>query len=1069
MIGFIVKHGGFGLGKVAQLCGNRILVDFISPPQTLQLAHGAHPVVRRHLLPLNTICSSPDGRCRIVAMLSGSGPTAPHRYQVELDSGLQREISEIELTPLSDPAPDSPLEALTELHLEGYATFQKREQLADTLRSSIRVARGLRALLSSRIDLRPHQAYVAGTVLMDRLPRYLLADEVGLGKTIEAGIVIHDFLEQKPRAKILILSPSTLTQQWLCELYSKFSGRVFRLLDLREHEAQTGRIHDTTIASYQAALKHNSQLLIVPWDLVVVDEAHHLLSVDPLYAVVQDLSEKAPACLLLSAVPAQHREDEYLRLLALLEPKRYRPNEPGAKASFSALYTKQIELGRKLSYLSRHLAKHVAEDGEPQKLITKLREIASLPPLSADSELVSIVASLTPDAPSFVQQFQSVLHYVGDRYRISRRILRNRRSQLLDTQPDLQIVRRLRRLPYEREQFELDAANAVRRLLLVCKSKGGAESALVSLARILFQSLCDPECLLFLLETRRLHQASKGSLLELDGQVGYQYWNEFVSALWSSVTNSLPQEEWVELLRAAKAWQEVSGQSTRLAALISFLSASHKSDPSKKFIIFAGFFGLCQRVARALQVQFGNPSVSQFRWDQEDQDKEKAVVQLKRDDNCWLLVSDETGGEGRNFQFVNELIHFDMPWHVARVEQRIGRLDRLGRRIAEVCSNVLHSQGGEDHGLVDCLENGFEIFTRSVSGLEFALSHLERSIALAAIEDGYEGVEPFVKTIKQEVARERVEDDVQAMLDAASMERVSAEVFMSAQSTPERDQALERAFCEYFQFIGGKFSVRHVPAGNITEGVVEFDPNQVRDVTLKLRVEDNGGIRKRCGTFRREIAQERPDLEFFSVGNEFFDAFCGTLHQSVKGRTYAVECGWPKGMWRGFEFAYRPVYKAKPLESHPGLVKHLERVFAVRIEHCFVGEDLRVAKEQVELLRIRKALQLGDKDLRWHNFTLRNNRVQLLPERYPNWAGLVARAEAAARSEIRERFKQLLCRVIEAEGQRIQEQIRQARLSQSDEWEQEVAGLEALLEAISGWDLEMDIAGFLSVNGGLIA
>lgn len=1073
MIGFIVKHSGFGLGKVVQQSDGHIRVKFFSPAQEVQLATGGpRPVVTRRLLSVNTICASPDGTCRIVAVIPVSGNIAPFCYRVELESGLAKEISEVDLDLIGDQVHSSPLEALSDLQLEGYTTFLKRESLAEAWWSSIRTAQGLSALLSSRIDLRPHQAYVAGTVLLDRLPRFLLADEVGLGKTIEAGIVIHDLLERRPSAKILVLCPSTLTQQWLCELYAKFSGRVFSMLDLRGSAAQLGVIPDKAIASYPAALKHGSRLRNVAWDLVVVDEAHHLVNVQPLYSLVQHLSKEAPACLLLSAIPAQHREEEYLRLLALLEPDRYHPNDLGAKKRFSELYARQVELGRKLSYLSRHLGKYASGEGEAEKILNKIRELVELPVLAEDDALTSLASSLAPDSASFVEEVRSLLHHVGDRYRISRRILRNRRSQLLDAEPDLNISRRLNRIPYTFVQLELDAANAVKRLLQTLQSRGVSAQVLLPLARSLYQALCDPIALCSFLELARFEEGVLPDLLEFDGQVSYQGWEKYVSNLWEAVGLKLPQQELDELRRAARLWREGVDTSARLATLISFLRASHKNAPSKKLIIFAGFFGLCPRVAQELQKEFGSAAVAQFSWEQSDKVKEKAVIRIKRDDQCWLLVSDETGGEGRNFQFIEELIHFDLPWHASRIEQRIGRLDRVGRHIPEVCSNVLYSEGGEDHGLLDCLEIGFQIFSRSISGLEFALSHLEQRMLLAAIEDGYEGLAPLAETILEDAENERAEDDMQAMLDAASLERASAEIYMRVQSTPERDQTLEQAFCDYFKFIAGDRSMRYIVAGNYTEGVLEFRPDQLRDVTLQLPAEPNGGLRDRIGTFRREIAQERPDLEFFSVGNEFFDAVCATLHQSAKGRTYAVECAWTEArhqQWCGFEFAYRPIGRRDLLKSHPGLVKHLDRIFAVRLEHCFVSDAMRVAQNQSYFLAIRRGLKPEKKNIEWQNFTLKNAKVQLLAERYPDWADLVTKAESAARSAVRERLTLILSPAIEAEHKRIQEQMRQARLTQSDGWEQEVAGLDSLLEAITGWDLELDIAGFLSVNGGLIA
>jgi ATP-dependent helicase HepA len=1070
MIGFIVRHAGLGLGRVAELKKNTVTVEFFSSGERMMLALGnGRPPFTRRVLPLNTECSSVHGKCRITEILMQSDKTEPYRYRVEYETGLADEVSEVDITPVEFAPPNSPLEALCDLQLEtGYSTFHKREILVREWQMCVRATQGLRALLSSRIDLRPHQAYVAGTVLMDRRQRYILADEVGLGKTIEAGIVIHDLLEQKPEARILILCPGTLTQQWLCELYAKFSGRVFSMLDLCSGATLSVKVPQKTIASYSAALRHGSQICTVTWDLLVVDEAHNLLKIESLYTLVQELSSAAPACLLLSAMPAQHREEEYLRLLALLEPGRYKPDGLGVKERFRELYARQVELGRKLSYLSRHLGEYAAGKGGADKILKKIHELAELPIFAEDDALKSMASRLASDSPAFVAETRSLLHHVGDRYRISRRILRNRRSQLLEAEPDLNIARRLNRIPYQFEQLELDAANAVRRLLQTLHARAIPDLVLLPLSRALLQSLCDPNALCSFLDLARFEEGVVGDLLEFDGHVSYQAWEEFASALWKAVGLMPSQEELSEVRRAAKLWQAGADQSARLAALIECLRASHRREPSKKLIIFAGFFGLCSRIAKALRLEFGTAAVAEFSWELKDQDKEKEAIRFKRDSQCWLMVSDETGGEGRNFQFVDELIHFDLPWHVSRIEQRIGRLDRLGRCVPEVCSHVVYAEGGEDDGLVSCLEHGFQIFARSISGLEFALSHLERNLILGAIADGYEGLLPLSASILEAAAKERAEDDMQAILDAASLERSSAEVYLRAQSTPERDLALEQAFCEYFKFIGGRGSMRYLVSGQYAEGVLEFRPNQIRDVTLKLPVEANGGVRDRTGTFRREIAQERPDLEFFSAGNEFFDAVFATLYQSASGRTYAVECALPKGQWRGFEFSYRPIGRRDLLRSHPGLIKHLDRIFAVKPEHCFVSDALKLPENQTPFLTFRRGLKPEEQNKIWQNFTLKNERVRLLAERYPNWPDLVADAEAAARAAVRERIAIALSPSIESERKRIEEQIRQARLSHSDDWEQEVAGLEALLEAINGWDLELDIAGFLSVNGGLI-
>lgn len=1076
MIGFIVKHSGSGLGKIRGFLNGVFTVDFFFPPvsQNLVAMIDQRPVLKRALLPLNSVCAHQEGQCRITNTVPAATKTDPHLYHVEFDNGLARVVSEVELLSLVEiPRSESPLEALAERQLEGYAIFQKREDLSDAWWTSVRGALGLRALLSSRIDLRPHQAYVAGTVLMDRLPRYLLADEVGLGKTIEAGIVIHDLMERKPKAKILILSPSTLTQQWLCELYAKFSGRVFHLLELRSKDVKAGIVPDKAIASFPVALRHSSTLQQTKWDLVVVDETHHLLATARLYALVQGLSAAAPGCLLLSALPAQRREEEYLRLLALLEPQRYQPDAPNAKENFKMLYERQIELGRKLSYISRHLGEFAKGTENADPIIKKIGELTSFPVLAQDESLISAARSLDPTSPNFVNAVHALLYHVGDRYRISRRILRNRRSQLVDAQPDLLIARRLNRLPHQPDQLELDACNAARRLLQRLSTLGVDDSVLLPLARQLFHSLCDPVCLSQFITLASSAQPMLPGFLEFDGQISYQSWTEYSSNLWGAVEAQLPKAAMQDLQRAADNWQSNDVSSARIANLVAFLKNRHKKGPAQKFLIFAGFFGLGERLAQQLVDAFGTASVARFTWEMETKAKEKAVMRFKGgkgDSQCWLMVSDETGGEGRNFQFVDELIHFDLPWHVSKLEQRIGRLDRLGRENHEVCSNVMFAEGEEEDGLLGCLESGFQVFTRSISGLEFALSQLEQRIARKAISEGYDGLLSLVNEIKEASETERAEDDVQGMLDAASLERTSAEVFRRAQSTPERDMALERAFCDYFRFIAGNAALRFINAGDYPEGIIEFRPNQLTEGGISLPVAPNGAQLDRLGTFRRQIAQERPDLEFFSVGNEFFDAVCATLSQSSKGRTYAVECYSSHAAWRGFEFSYRAVGKRDLLAQHPGLLKHLDRVMAVRVEHCFIGEDLKPAADNAALLNIRKSLSLDGHDVTWRNFTCNNMRVQLLADHYanPGWDTLTKRAEARARLKAKEHFTLSLAPGLESERDRINEQIRQAKGAKSDGWQDEVAGLEALIRVVTEWDLELDAAGFLSVNGGII-
>jgi ATP-dependent helicase HepA len=244
MLRFFVYHSTFKIGQIVRYDYGTFVVHFLAVPEGAQADHlfdrdaFEDGDLQRIHLPLGTRCRHRDDVCTVLKVAQYIHDMRPAVYEVSIEGrNLQRKVPENELEPLGIIRAD-PLTMLAGQQQEGYPLFRTRECLAGAFAELVRQGGGLRALLASRIDLRPHQAYVAGVVLQDRLRRYLLADEVGLGKTIEAGIVLQDLLTAQPRARVLILCPGALTYQWLCELYSRFSSRVFTLVELYTAPAQ---------------------------------------------------------------------------------------------------------------------------------------------------------------------------------------------------------------------------------------------------------------------------------------------------------------------------------------------------------------------------------------------------------------------------------------------------------------------------------------------------------------------------------------------------------------------------------------------------------------------------------------------------------------------------------------------------------------------------------------------------------------------------------------------------------------------------------------------------------------
>jgi ATP-dependent helicase HepA len=218
---------------------------------------------------------------------------------------------------------------------------------------------------------------------------------VGLGKTIEAGVVLHDLISGKPDARVLILCPGTLVQQWLCEIYSKFGGQIFTLLDLHSGtDIRWGKLARAIVSTTRLMNGLDEELVKVSWDLLIVDKCHHLLAAPTLYRFVQSVARRSPSVLLLSAIPAQRREDEFLRLLALLEPDRYNPDDPQSVEQFRTLYDAQPLIGRRLKPLTIRLAGLATGEFTSDDVATQVHRVVGLSILVQDAKLQALATEM---------------------------------------------------------------------------------------------------------------------------------------------------------------------------------------------------------------------------------------------------------------------------------------------------------------------------------------------------------------------------------------------------------------------------------------------------------------------------------------------------------------------------------------------------------------------------------------------------------------------------------------------------------------------------------------------------
>lgn len=1071
MKGYIVKHKTLGIGKIDSIEHNRLTIRFVDgATQVFGSTVFSDGSIVRSNLSAGHVCEGPEGCCTISQVLKIGIRDEANQYEITYSNDLRATISEIDLVPISEPIWNNPLSRFKARAYQNLNIFRLRENLLNTINRLLRNGNGLSALLSSRIDIHPHQAYVAGVILTDSVRRYVLADEVGLGKTIEAGIVISDLLAQKPAAKILVLCPSTLTQQWLCELYSKFGGHVFKLLDLHARYAANSLqkvICSTTHAAYDVPHILSS----IQWDMIVVDEVHELVASSELYDFVQKLSRNRSPLLLLSAVPAQRREDDLLRLLTLLEPDRYKTAK--SSAEFAQLYAAQSEIGRRLRRFSSRIEGLKKNEYSNQDVLDFAKKLGSLTAVENDPVLDDHIRSLNVTSPEFIGKCSDILHYVADHYRINRRVLRNRRQRLLEAGQLEKIERKFNGISYEPDPLEIDAVNSAEDLINTLRTKNAPEAIVAPFIRLIQQSLTTPSAyrsfLEGLLETRPEVLSEKGNdFIGIGYMFGYEDWDDYVDLVWKASRKFLSDGVVKGCLDVSLAWG-ADLQSSRISALLKFLKVRRSENANWKVIIFAGYPGVARELESILVADFGT-QITSFLFDLDTESKEKNVRKFQTKSDVWILVSDESGGEGRNFQFADELIHFDTPWYAARIEQRIGRLDRLGRDKfrKDVISNVIHRARSKEEAVVRCYGEGLNVYTRSISGLEFALRDVEKSIATTAFQNDYEVILELIPKLASIAISERETDESESVLDEASFEQQGADRFKEISSSLHSGEAIEKDFVDYFRIISYPNAVKETRKDGFPHGVWRFYADDTRFEALPSLDKDQEGLFGEFrGTFRREIAQVRPDLTFFSVGNPFFDSVISTLSTHTTGRAYAVATIVPgETEWVGFEFAFRAVPDLATVSGNYGMINQLKNLFTRKPLRIFYGIDgLRVERDRArELLSIRKALDPSNRNQTWWNLT--DEKVGYLMETLnnQNMESVVDPIYSAAEVVAHERLTADLSDRIMGEGEKIREQIRRLENRSDTQAMQDITNLQMLLLSIGGWKVQLDSLGFLSLN-----
>ena len=501
-------------------------------------------------------------------------------------------------------APES-WKGLTQRILGGAEVSQAHTELVDAA-TDVWLRPGFETLMSLqqlRFTPFPHQIAAATTVLRRMHGRALLADEVGLGKTIEAALILTELYLRRQASRTLILVPSGLVGQWAEELDRKFA------LPCQVHGSPSWQsaadpwAAPIVLASLAAARRgpHSAAAAAVPWDLVIVDEAHRLKNPRSVSAqLVKSLQTRY--LLLLTATPVENRLDELYHLVNLLQPG--------------------------------HL-------GTPTQFRRQFGAATN--------------AATVRNLPILQQQMRAIM-------------VRHRRSEVAVMLPRrLAETHRVQAAPGELELYT-QVSNHVR-----ATGQGAAPAERMSLRSLQRLAGSSPDALARSLE-RMEHPPT-------------------------AVAGELP--------RTAK-----------LNALLGILQRHLYQN--EKVVVFTGFRATLEMLAAALDDAGVDAALYHGGLGRRDKDAVISAFQGPKP----VLLTTEAAGEGRNLQFCHVMINFDLPWNPMQIEQRLGRIHRIGQERDVVLHNLVTRGTLEDH-ILSVLESKINLFELVVGELDMILGRID--------------------------------------------------------------------------------------------------------------------------------------------------------------------------------------------------------------------------------------------------------------------------------------------------------------------------------------------------------
>jgi len=783
----------------------------------------------------------------------------------------------------------------------------------------------IKCITNSRLSLMPHQINVTHRLSEEFFPRIILADEVGLGKTIEAGIYIKEMMARNLAERIIIIVPASLLKQWQFEMKNKFNinftiydGKKIKELERRGNYKsaemyQNPFYYDNLIiCSLQFARnqKYIEMLSAISWDIVIFDEAHHLRRYlingktnryrETLnYELARNLSLNSESMLLLTATPLQLHTFELFSLIELIQPDSF--------SNFS-----DFEHFRKNMPFINLLITNINQidslnNFEVKNTVKLLKDLNYINKEKSNEQILTEIKT--------EESRLNILKRIEQDHTLSKFLIRNRKKNIFTE--ELLSKRIVHTIIVNPTKEELDVYNEIRLYLAQIynsspsKENLGLGFVITTLQKLLTSS---KYAILRSLE-RRLEQINrfKNIFLNIDAikEEDPEYFeleveDEFLdSEIFDKFKDKLTKEQIEHGSNVFNQQKILNEFYTKLKnipydsksdKLVEVLNQIYSRNPKEKLIIFTQFVDTLKYLKDLLKTQNNDYFIEIFFGGLDRDQKDEAVERFRNSQNFSILISTEIGGEGRNFQFCRTLINYDLPWNPMKLEQRIGRLDRIGQESREIYIYNFYMEGTVETDVVYALIKRINLFEESVGVLEPIIGRIEKDLknVIFAEDDRKKRkkLNEFYRTIDEEIQRAK---EIEMQLDDLMIDKKSFQMeslissLASCIDVKLTHNELYLLVTYFLNLNSNKYGILE----NLEEKV--DDKRKINHFLSKIIINEEllrnpkyKLLNEYIGTFNLDFARKREEFDFFALGHPLINIilnFC--MSDSFKG-TYTI-------------------------------------------------------------------------------------------------------------------------------------------------------------------------------------